>query len=121
MFVVYCMMHDTVMLQNYSQKNFLVGDSFWEELMSVQPNGTSMFFFLFATFPLRLFYWCYECMHTFFVVTVQFSAFFTIVFWLFLLFYTFFVYEKYEHHFNNITKMHKKLIDELRSLKKDSL
>jgi len=28
MFVVYCMMHDTVMLQNYSQKNFLVGDSF---------------------------------------------------------------------------------------------
>lgn len=28
MFVVYCMMHDTVMLQNYSQKTFLMGDSF---------------------------------------------------------------------------------------------
>ncbi len=117
MFIVYCMMHDTVMLQNYSQKNFLVGDSFWDELMTVQPNGTSIFFFLFSTFPLRLFYWCYECMHTFFVVTVQFSAFFTIVFWLFLLFYTFFIYEKYEHHFENISKVHKILIDEIKNIK----
>lgn len=118
MFVVYCMMHDTVMLQNYSQKNFLIGDSFIDELSSVQPTSYSIGCFLFVVFPLRLFYWCYEVMHTFFVVTVQFSAFFTIVFWLFLLFYTFFVYEKYEHHFDNITKMHKKLIAEIKSTKK---
>lgn len=118
MFVVYCLMHDTVMLQVFSQKNFLIGDSFWDELMSISSTGASISFFLFVAFPLRLMYWIYECLHTFFVVTVQFSAFFTIVFWLFLLFYTFFVYEKYEHHFDNLNKMHKKLIDELKSLKK---
>jgi hypothetical protein len=28
MFVVYCMMHDTVMLQVYSQQNFLINDNF---------------------------------------------------------------------------------------------
>jgi len=56
MFVVYCLMHDTVMLQVFSQKNFLIGDSFWDELMSTSPNGTSISFFLFVAFPLRLMY-----------------------------------------------------------------
>ena len=108
------------MKQNYSQKNFLIGDSFIDELTSVQPTGYSIGCFLFVVFPLRLFYWCYEVMHTFFFFFVQFSAFFTIVFLLFLFFYTFFVYEKYEHHFDNITKMHKKLIAEIKSTKKSN-
>lgn len=118
MFVVYCLMHDTVMLQVFSQKNFLLNDSFFEDLNSIQSNGYSISFFLFTTFPMRLMYWTYECMHTFFVVTVQFSAFFTIVFWLFLLFYTFFVFEKHELHFNNLNRIHNILRSELISIKK---
>lgn len=117
MFVVYCLMHDAVMLQCYSQQNFLMGDNFWEELMTISPNGNSIMFFFFVTFPLRLAYWFYECLHTFFVVTVQFAAFFTIIFWLFLLFYTFFVYEKYENHFDNLNKFHNNLISELKKIK----
>jgi hypothetical protein len=119
MFVVYCMMHDTVMLQVYSQQNFLINDNFWTEVMNIAPNGNSMMFFLFITFPLRLIYWLYECLHTFFVVTVQFAAFFTIVFWLFLLFYTFFVYEKYENHFSNLSNFQKNLSLEIINLKKN--
>ena len=85
--------------------------------MNVSPNGNSIMFFFFVTFPLRLAYWLYECFHTFFVVTVQFAAFFTIIFWLFLLFYTFFVYEKYENHFDNLSKFHNNLISELKKIK----
>lgn len=47
--------------------------------------------------------------HTFFVVTVQFAAFFTIVFWLFLLFYSFFIFEDFEYHFNDKRGVHKRL------------
>lgn len=119
MFVVYCMMHDTVMLQVFSQQNFLLNDNFWEEIINIAPNGNSVMFFLFVSFPLRLIYWLYECLHTFFVVTVQFAAFFTIVFWLFLLFYTFFVYEKYENHFSNLSNFQKNLTLEIINLKKN--
>nr|YP_010183548.1 Ymf66-like protein [Paramecium gigas]QVG61497.1 Ymf66-like protein [Paramecium gigas] len=117
MFVVYCIMHDAVMLQNYSQVSFFKGDSFWTEIFSVFFNGKSFFYFFCTTLPMQLLYWTYECLHTFFVVTVQFTAFFTIIFWLFLLFYTFFVYEKYEHHFDNLNKIHSDLRLDLQKLK----
>ena len=118
MFVVYCMMHDTIMLQNYNQKNFLYEDNFFDELIKIMYGPQELLFFIFLVFPLRILYWIYEVFHTFFVLTVQFSAFFTIIFWLFLLFYTFFVYEKYEHHFNNLNKIHNILINDLKNLKK---
>jgi hypothetical protein len=102
MFVVYCMMHDAIIVQALPQELFLVGDSFWSELMEVLPNPSSITYYLMVTFPARLTYWIYEVLHTFFVVTVQFAAFMTIIFWLFMLFYTFFIYEEYEHHFKGL-------------------
>jgi hypothetical protein len=59
----------------------------------------------------------YEVLHTFFVVTVQFSAFFTIIFWLFLLFYTFFVYEEYEHYFIHLRDTTDRLMAEIKKAK----
>jgi hypothetical protein len=56
-------------------------------------------------------------LHTFFVVTVQFSAFFTIIFWLFLLFYTFFVFEDYECYFNDLRRVSERLDEEIEKAK----
>ena len=108
MFVVYCMMHDTVVLQKVAHWFLPVGDSFYEEIMNLRFTAHSMSYFLLITLPCRLAYWTYEVVHTFFVVTAQFAAFFTIAFWLFLLFYTFYIYEKFEYHFKSlrITRRH---------------
>ena len=51
-------------------------------------------------------------MHTFFVVTAQFAAFFTIAFWLFLLFYTFYIYEKFEYHFKSLRITRRHMVEE---------
>jgi hypothetical protein len=104
MFVVYCMMHDTVVLQVIPMRSQVYGDSFWDEICMIRPTLKSVSFFFILVLPARMGYWVYEVLHTFFVVTVQFAAFFTIIFWLFLLFYTFFVYEQYEQYFNRLRK-----------------
>lgn len=104
MFVVYCMMHDTLMLQQVSHCFLPVNDTFYEDIANIRFTSNSISYFLIVVFPCRLVYWTYEVIHTFFVVTAQLAAFFTIAFWLFLLFYTFFVYEKYEHHFKGLRR-----------------
>jgi hypothetical protein len=80
MVVVYAMMHDTVILHQVAHWFLPIGDSFYDELMGVRFNANSVSYFLLITFPCRLFYWFYEIVHTFFVVTAQFAAFFTIAF-----------------------------------------
>jgi hypothetical protein len=123
MFVVYCMMHDTVVLQVIPLRSQVFGDSFWDELCSVRPTLGSVSLFFALVLPARLGYWAYEVLHTFFVVTVQFAAFFTIIFWLFLLFYTFFVYEEYEHYFidlRNVTERLENEIEKIKNVKKKS-
>ena len=118
MFVVYCMMHDTVVLFTIPMRASVFGDSFWDELCSIKPTLRSISFFFVLVFPARIGYWMYEVLHTFFVVTVQFSAFFTIIFWLFLLFYTFFVYEEYECYFNHLRETTERLNIEILKVKK---
>lgn len=98
MAVVYVIMHDVVVVFYVPQRASLYGDSFWEELTLIEPTLGSLTFFFLIVLPARLAYWTYEVLHTFFVVTAQFAAFFTIVFWLFLLFYSFFVLERVENH-----------------------
>jgi hypothetical protein len=66
--------------------------------------------------PAHLIHWAYEVFHTFFVVTGQFAAFFTIAIWLFCLFYTFFVYEQYETHFKYSRKQREELGAQINSL-----
>lgn len=117
MFVVYSMMHDTVMLQQVAHWFLPAGDSFYDEIMNIRFTSNSISYFLVVSLPCRLAYWTYEVIHTFFVVTAQFAAFFTIAFWLFLLFYTFFVYEKYEHHFKSLRRTRARMEKENEDLK----
>lgn len=121
MFVVYCMMHDTVQLQHMSPRSFIGNDSFWTELNQVEFTGYSIGFYLIGTLPSRLYYWVYEVLHVFFVLTVQFAAFFTIAFWLFLLFYTFFVYEKFEHYFVDLRRIRSQMRSQLADYKKGAV
>lgn len=120
MFVVYCMMHDTVLLQEVSHWFLPVGDNFFDEIFNIRFNADSISYFLSFTLPCRLFYWLYEVVHTFFVVTAQFAAFFTIAIWLFLLFYTFFVFERYENHFSNLRVVRAKMFAEYKNLNSNS-
>lgn len=112
-FVVYCMMHDTVVLQGISYHFIPVGDSFLGEIAAMSFNAHSISYYLVTVLPHRLLYWGYEVVHTFFVATAQFAAFFTIAFWLYLLFYTFYTFEKFEFHFKNLRNIQKRMFEEL--------
>jgi hypothetical protein len=52
----------------------------------------------------------YELLHTFFVITAQFVAFFAMVFWLFLFLFTFFCIEKQEFFFKKRRALRRKLL-----------
>lgn len=102
MVVVYCMMHDMVILQEISHCFVPLSDDLFDDILNLKFNAYSISYFLLLVVPSHFMHWGYEVFHTFFVVTAQFAAFFTIAIWLFLLFYTFFVYEQYEKHFSNL-------------------
>lgn len=118
MLFTYASMHDFVMLFSFNQKMFLGSENFWEELNTISITLDSMSYFFLFTLPSRFFYWIYEILHTFFVVTVQFAAFFAIVFWLFLFLYTFFVIEKQENYFYEKRIFRKSYFNYLINLKK---
>ena len=102
MFFVYSVMHDAVIIEMSDFSVDFIKTSFWEDTTNLFNNNFSASYYFFISLPQRILYWIYEVIHTFFVVTVQFAAFFVIAFWLFLLFYTFFIFEKFENHFKNI-------------------
>lgn len=118
MFVVYCMMHDTVVLQKIAHWFVPANDNLYEEIVNIKFTTNSISYFLLVSLPCRLAYWAYEVIHTFFVVTAQFAAFFTIAFWLFLLFYTFYIYEKFEYHFKHLRFVRREMENELNLLHK---
>jgi hypothetical protein len=64
-------------------------------------------YFFLTTFPMHFIHWIYEIGHTYFVLSVQFVAFFAIVFWLFLFLYTFFVSERQEDYFSALRLKYK--------------
>jgi hypothetical protein len=109
MFVSYCMMHDAVMLGDVSSWFLPFGDSLFNEILNINYNINGITYFFLFVLPARIFYWMYEVVHTFFIVTAQFAAFFTIAVWLFLLFYTFFVFEKMEKHFTYLRNKNKSI------------
>ena len=113
----YASMHDLIIFLLFSYKIFFGFEAFWEELnsLSITLSATSYFyiFSLMGTFV----YWIYELLHTLFVVTAQFVAFFAIVFWLFLFLYTFFVLEKQENYFTDKRNEKSKKLNYLHLLK----
>jgi hypothetical protein len=100
MLFTYASMHDVVLFFSFSQKMFLGSEFLWENFNSMSITLDTFSYFFFFSLPGIFLYWIYEIFHTFFVVTIQFAAFFAIVFWLFLFLYTFFVLEKQENYFS---------------------
>lgn len=92
-------MHDVVIFFYFEQKSFLGYEYFFDGVTNLAITLDAMSYFILFTLPGKFVHWLYEILHTFFVVTVQFFAFFAIVFWLFLFLYTFFVAEKQENYF----------------------
>jgi len=94
----YASMHDLILYFSFNQKMFLGAENIWESMHTTSITlDTFSYYFLFNV-PGIFIYWIYELLHTYFVVTLQFSAFFAISFWLYLFFYTFFVAEKQENY-----------------------
>lgn len=56
MFVVFCLMHDTVVLFYTPMRASVFGDSFWEEICAVRPTLRSVSFFFVLVLPARIGY-----------------------------------------------------------------
>ena len=95
---VYASMHDLILYFTFNQKMFLGAENIWEGLYSTSITLDSFSYYFLFNVPGIFIYWIYELLHTYFVVSLQFTAFFAISFWLYLFFYTFFVAEKQENY-----------------------
>jgi len=104
MLATYAGMHELVLFFTFNQKMFIGYENYSEELNSILISFDSFSYFFLFSVPGIFIHWIYEILHTYFVVTVQFAAFFAIVFWLFLFLYTFFVLEKQENYFTSKRK-----------------
>jgi len=113
----YAGMHDVVLFFSFSQKMFLGSEFFWENLNSMSLTLDTFSYFFFFSLPGIFLHWIYEIGHTFFVVTIQFAAFFAIVFWLFLFLYTMFVLEKQENYFTSKRTQRKNYYNYIYNLK----
>lgn len=80
----------------------------WENnIENNYSTSNASYYFLFKL-PGQLIYWIYELLHTFFIVTAQFAAFFAMIFWLFLFLFTMFVSEQQERYIDEKRKLYKK-------------
>lgn len=100
MVFTYASLHDFILYYSFDQRLWKGDESIFDEWNNMWVSNGSFSFFFFITILARLYYWLYELLHTFFVVTAQFIAFFAMVFWLFFFLYTFFSYEKHEAYFS---------------------
>lgn len=96
----YASLHDFIIYYSFDQRLWRGNESIFDEWNNMWSSNGSFSFFFFFIILARLYYWLYELLHTFFVVTAQFIAFFAMVFWLFFFLYTFFSFEKHETYFH---------------------
>lgn len=97
--------------------NALIGSENQTDGMNELLNNSSTTYYIFTVLPAKFLYWIYEILHTLFLVTSQFIAFFAIVFWLFLFLYTFFIIEKHEDFFSKKREERKKKLKDIYNLK----
>lgn len=97
--------------------NALIGSENQTDGLNELNSNLSMTYYILTVLPGKLLYWIYEILHTLFLVSSQFIAFFAIVFWLFLFLYTFFIIEKHEDFFSKKREERKKKLKEIYNLK----
>jgi hypothetical protein len=83
--------HEFVMFFSIPQKAFIASEYFWEEFNNTPLTLSGYSYFFLSVLPGQFLNWIHEVLHTYFVISVQFGAFFAIVFWLILFLYTMFV------------------------------
>jgi hypothetical protein len=114
----YASLHDYIIYYSVDQRWFVGSESIWDDLNNLNPTSGTFTFFAVFHIGAKIYYWLYELIHTFFVVTAQFTAFFAMVFWLFFFLYTFFVWEKHEAYFYEKRKAREKYYEELNKVRR---
>nr|YP_010411945.1 Ymf66 [Tetrahymena rostrata]QBI37916.1 Ymf66 [Tetrahymena rostrata]URP31105.1 Ymf66 [Tetrahymena rostrata] len=97
--------------------NVLMGNENQSDNMNELNSNHSTTYYILTVLPGKFIYWIYEILHTLFLVSSQFIAFFAIVFWLFLFLYTFFIIEKHEDFFSKKREERKKKLISILNLK----
>lgn len=92
---------------------FYSSESLWQTTNTNWNYSEYSSYYFLLKIPTQLVYWLYELLHTFFVITAQFIAFFAMVFWLFLFLYTMFVSEQQEKYFSEKKEKRKKWFKKL--------
>ncbi len=95
----YASLHDFIIFYSLDQRWLAGSESIWEDLNNLTATDGTFSYFAFFSILGKIYYWLYELLHTFFVVTAQATAFFAMVFWLFFFLFTFFVSEKQEFYY----------------------
>jgi len=119
MTLTYVGLHDFIIFHIYDKSILLGSESFWDLISSLDTSKGTISFYLLGSLPLHFFHWIYELFHTFFVVTVQTTAFFAMAFWLFLFLYTFFVSEKHEAYFSEKRTQRLSYVENILNLRKN--
>lgn len=96
MFFVYVSLHDMIIYFDLFDLITFRKETLWTDICGLQLNVSSLSYFFFLQVPGHFLHWIYEVIHTFFVLTGQFIAFFAMVFWLFFFLYTLFVFDAQE-------------------------
>lgn len=104
----YASLHDFIIFYSLDQRWLAGSESIWDDLNNLTATDGTFSYFAFFSILAKIYYWIYELLHTFFVVTAQATAFFAMVFWLFFFLFTFFVSEKQEFYFFEKRKINKK-------------
>lgn len=97
-------LNELIMHWSIPQKALICPEYFWEELSKVSLTLSSLSYFFLCVLPGQIVYLIFEVGHTYFLCSIQFVAFFAIVFWLYLFFYTMFISEKQEDYLSYLRK-----------------
>ena len=109
MFSTFVAMHDVILFNHNLNNSAILGfEHLWECFFYVKTSFNAFFYISCDILPkifIRIFF---EIAHTLAVCSIQFGAFFAIVFWFFLFLYTFFCGSKLEFYFSDKRIMRKK-------------
>lgn len=113
----YYNLQEFILSYNVDQKWFLGSEDFLENFYNLSTSTQTFNYFMIFHFFAKIMNWLYELIHTFFVLTAQFIAFFAMIFWLFFFLYTFFITEKHEAYFEVKRKQRKDFFNKLLKLR----
>ena len=100
MYLTFIVMHDTIAFCHFNNNTFFgLMENLWEETANIFVTFNSFTYTAISSLFAVLFRLLFELVHTLFVCTAQFVAFFAIVFWFFSFLYTFFVSVRLENYF----------------------